>query len=205
MENAVDNMARKRVQTIYNLPNCLTLFRVACVPLIVLLLFFTGKTSSLLAALLFGLASLTDFLDGFLARRRKSVTTFGKLLDPLADKLIISAALIMLVPLGRAPAWMAVVIVGRELAVTGLRGLASSGGTTISATELAKKKMVFQFVAVLALLLHYTYFGIDFHAVGMFCLWVAVILTLWSGFVYFRKFWHLLEVEESSEADDGGH
>ena len=194
-------MSSKGTKSIFNLPNSLTLFRVACIPVLVILLFFPNKLTSFLAAVVFGLASISDLLDGFLARRQQLVTTFGKFLDPLADKLIVSAALIMLIPLGRAPAWMVVVIVGRELAITGLRSMAVSEGKVISADELGKKKMVFQIVAILGLLLHYEYFGINFHAVGMFFLWLAVILTLWSGFNYFRRFWHVLEENASKTAD----
>ena len=195
-------MSSKGKKSIFNLPNSLTLFRVACIPVLVILLFFPNKLTSFLAALVFALASISDLLDGFLARRQQLVTTFGKFLDPLADKLIVSAALIMLIPLGRAPAWMVVVIVGRELAITGLRSMAVSEGKVISADELGKKKMVFQIVAILGLLLHYQYFGINFHAVGMFFLWLAVIITLWSGFNYFRRFWDVLEENASKTADD---
>ena len=194
-------MSEKRKKSIFNLPNSLTLFRIACIPVIVILLFFPHKAISFLAALVFGLASISDLLDGFLARRQQLVTTFGKFLDPLADKLIVSAALIMLIHLGRAPAWMVVVIVGRELAITGLRSMAVSEGKVISADELGKKKMVFQIVAILGLLLHYEYFGINLHAVGMFFLWLAVILTLWSGFNYFRRFWDVLEENASKPTD----
>jgi len=194
-------MSVKGTKSIFNLPNSLTLFRIACIPVLVLLLFFPHKATSFLAALVFGLASISDLLDGFLARRQQLVTNLGKFLDPLADKLVVSAALIMLIPLGRAPAWMVVVIVGRELAITGLRSVAVSEGKVISADELGKKKMVFQIVAILGLLLHYEYFGINFHAVGMFFLWLAVALTLWSGFNYFRRFWHVLEENESDLAD----
>ena len=194
-------MSSKGTKSIFNLPNSLTLFRVACVPVLVVLLFFPHKGTSFVAALVFGLASISDLLDGFLARRKQLVTTFGKFLDPLADKLIVSAALIMLIPLGRAPAWMVVVIVGRELAITGLRSMAVSEGRVISADELGKKKMVFQIVAILGLLLHYEYFGINFHAIGMFFLWLAVVLTLWSGFNYFRRFWDVLE-ENAGKSDD---
>jgi CDP-diacylglycerol---glycerol-3-phosphate 3-phosphatidyltransferase len=194
-------MRAKGTKSIFNLPNSLTLFRVACIPVLVLFLFFPHKVTSFLAAVVFGLASLSDLLDGFLARRQQLVTNFGKFLDPLADKLVVSAALIMLIPLGRAPAWMVVVIVGRELAITGLRSMAVSEGKVISADELGKKKMVFQIVAILGLLLHYEYFGINFHAIGMFFLWLAVALTLWSGFNYFRRFWHVLEENESDLAD----
>ena len=194
-------MNSRGTKSIFNLPNSLTLFRVACIPVLVILLFFPNKLTSFLAALVFALASISDLLDGFLARRRQLVTTFGKFLDPLADKLIVSAALIMLIPLDRAPAWMVVVIVGRELAITGLRSMAVSEGKVISADELGKKKMVFQIVAILGLLLHYEYFGINFHAVGMFFLWLAVVLTLWSGFNYFRRFWDVLEENASKTAD----
>ena len=194
-------MSSQGTKSIFNLPNSLTLFRVACIPVLVILLFFPNKLTSFLAALVFGLASISDLLDGFLARRHQLVTTFGKFLDPLADKLVVSAALIMLIPLGRAPAWMVVVIVGRELAITGLRSMAVSEGKVISADELGKKKMVFQIVAILGLLLHYEYFDVNFHAVGMFFLWLAVILTLWSGFNYFRRFWDVLEENASKTAD----
>jgi CDP-diacylglycerol--glycerol-3-phosphate 3-phosphatidyltransferase len=194
-------MSSKGTKSIFNLPNSLTLFRIACIPVLVILLFFPHKATSFLAALVFALASISDLLDGFLARRQQLVTTFGKFLDPLADKLIVSSALIMLVPLGRAPAWMVVVIVGRELAITGLRSMAVSEGKVISADELGKKKMVFQIVAILGLLLHYEYFGVNFHVVGMFFLWLAVVLTLWSGINYFRRFWDVLEENASKTVD----
>lgn len=199
MEYAAENMTPERKHSIFNLPNSLTIFRVACIPLLVLLLFFPHKATSFLAALVFGLASISDLLDGFLARRHQLVTTFGEFLDPMADKLVVSAALIMLIPLGRVPAWMVVVIVGRELAITGLRSVAVSEGKVISADQLGKKKMVFQIVAILGLLLHYDYFGVNFHVVGMFFLWVAVIVTLWSGINYFRNFWHVLQEKETEE------
>ena len=194
-------MAHIGKKSIFNLPNTLSLFRIGCIPLLVILLFFPHKTTSFLAALVFALASISDLLDGFLARRQQLVTTFGKFLDPLADKLVVSAALIMLIPLGRVPAWMVVVIVGRELAITGLRTVAVSEGKVISADYLGKQKMVFQIVAILGLLLHYEYYDVNFHAVGMFFIWVAVIMTLWSGFNYFRSFWHMLEENDSNSAD----
>jgi CDP-diacylglycerol--glycerol-3-phosphate 3-phosphatidyltransferase len=163
-------------------------------------LFFPHKTTSFFAALVFALASISDLLDGFVARRHQLVTTFGQFLDPLADKLIVSAALIMLIPLGRVPAWMVVVIIGRELAIMGLRSVAGSEGKVITADHLGKQKMVLQTVAILGLLLHYEYYGVNFHAVGMVFLWLAVIITLWSGFNYFRNFWHVLEENDSDSA-----
>ena len=189
-------MTHLRKKSIFNLPNTLSLFRIGCIPLLVILSFFPHKTTSFLAALVFALASISDLLDGFVARRHQLVTTFGQFLDPLADKLIVSAALIMLIPLGRVPAWMVVVIIGRELAIMGLRSVAVSEGKVISADNLGKQKMVFQTVAILGLLLHYEYYGVNFHAIGMFFLWLAVIITLWSGFNYFRNFWHVLEEDD---------
>jgi len=136
----------------------------------------------------FSIASITDWLDGYLARKMNIVTNLGKFLDPIADKLLIAAALVMLVGLGRIPAWMVVVIIGREIAVTGLRSIASSEGIIIAASDLGKGKMILQISALIGLLLHYQYLGIDFHAVGMMLLWVALALTAWSGFDYFYKF-----------------
>jgi len=193
-------MIDKGKKSIFNLPNTLSFFRIGCIPLLVVLLFFPHKTTSFLAALVFGLASISDLLDGFVARRHQMVTTFGKFLDPLADKLLVSAALIMLIPLGRVPAWMVLVIIGRELAIMGLRSVAGSEGKVITADHLGKQKMVLQTVAILGLLLHYDYYGVNFHAVGMFFLWLAVIMTLWSGFNYFRNFWHVLEENDSDSA-----
>jgi CDP-diacylglycerol--glycerol-3-phosphate 3-phosphatidyltransferase len=193
-------MIDKGKKSIFNLPNTLSFFRIGCIPLLVVLLFFPHKTTSFLAALVFGLASISDLLDGFVARRHQMVTTFGQFLDPLADKLLVSAALIMLIPLGRVPAWMVLVIIGRELAIMGLRSVAGSEGKVITADHLGKQKMVLQTVAILGLLLHYDYYGVNFHAVGMFFLWLAVILTLWSGFNYFRNFWHVLEENDSDSA-----
>jgi CDP-diacylglycerol--glycerol-3-phosphate 3-phosphatidyltransferase len=193
-------MTDKGKKTIFNLPNTLSFFRIGCIPLLVVFLFFPHKTTSFFAALVFALASISDLLDGFLARRHQLVTTFGQFLDPLADKLIVSAALIMLIPLGRVPAWMVLVIIGRELAIMGLRSVAGSEGKVITADHLGKQKMVLQTVAILGLLLHYDYYGVNFHAVGMFFLWLAVVITLWSGFNYFRNFWHVLEENDSDSA-----
>ncbi len=141
-----------------------------------------------MAALFFGMASITDILDGFFARRYGAVTSVGKFLDPLADKILICLTMIMLIPLGRIPVWMVLIIVMREMAVTGLRGIAVSEGIVISASSLGKYKTLFQSIAVLGLCLHYTYLDLSFHVVGMVFLWVALILTVWSGLDYLWKF-----------------
>jgi CDP-diacylglycerol---glycerol-3-phosphate 3-phosphatidyltransferase len=183
---------------ILNLPNFLTFFRIAIIPLLVVLLLSPAKTANFFATLLFALASITDWLDGYIARRMGIVTLFGKFLDPIADKLIVAAALIMIIPFGRAPAWMVLVILSREIIITGLRGIASTEGIVIPASNLGKFKTIFQIVAILALLLHYDYhwfFGIEspyllvnMHNVGIFYLWIATIVTIWSGADYLVKF-----------------
>jgi len=170
-----------------NLPNIITFLRIGLIPVLVVLLTDPGPTASLLAGLTFFLACLSDFLDGYLARRWGISTTLGKLLDPLADKLIVAAALIMLAGMDRTPsvpAWMAAVIIGRELAVTGLRAVALGQGVVLAAEELGKYKMIFQMFALHGLLLHYNFLGIDFHLGGMYFLWISLVLTLWSGVDY---------------------
>ncbi|MBI5967171.1 MAG: CDP-diacylglycerol--glycerol-3-phosphate 3-phosphatidyltransferase [Deltaproteobacteria bacterium] len=173
----------------WNVPNLLSFFRILAIPFVVICLFFPGPLGSFLASLSFSLASLTDLLDGYIARQQKSETAIGKLLDPLADKLLINSAFIMLIPLGRIPAWVVVLIVGREVAVTGLRGIASAEGLVIAASRWGKAKTVFQSISLIGLLLHYEYLGIDFHLLGMMILWVALVITFWSGFDYFNKFY----------------
>jgi CDP-diacylglycerol--glycerol-3-phosphate 3-phosphatidyltransferase len=178
------------------LPNLLTLLRIGLVPVVVIVLFWPTPGARAFAAACFLVACVTDFFDGWLARRHGITSALGQLLDPLADKLIVAATLIMLAampPEPRVPAWMAVVIVLRELAVTGLRGIASSGGVLLPAQELGKYKMIFQMFAVEALLLHYAYpipgtgLVIDFHAGGMVFLWVALVLAVWSGADYYMR------------------
>ena len=131
-----------------NLPNVLTLARVAAVPLLVVLLLFDGPRVSFWAALIFALASVTDWLDGYLARKWEVVSVFGKFLDPLADKLIVMAALILMIPMGRVPAWAVFLILSREMVITGLRSIASSEGVVIAASDLGKYKTIFQMVAI---------------------------------------------------------
>jgi CDP-diacylglycerol--glycerol-3-phosphate 3-phosphatidyltransferase len=171
-----------------NLPNTLTIFRLACIPVVLLCLNFPGRFGSFLAAFFFGLAFITDILDGFFARRYGAVTVVGKFLDPLADKILVSVTMIMLIPLGRIPVWMVIVIIIREIGVTGLRGIAVNEGIVIQASALGKYKTIFQAVALVGLCLHYSYININFHVVGMTFMWGALIVTLWSGFAYFRKF-----------------
>jgi CDP-diacylglycerol--glycerol-3-phosphate 3-phosphatidyltransferase len=175
--------------TIWNIPNLLTSVRIFSIPLIIVLLSFPEPLPSFLAALVFTIAAITDLLDGYFARLHQGETAVGKLLDPMADKLLILSGMIMLIPLDRIPAWMVVLMIGREVAITGLRGIASAEGVVIAASRWGKGKMVFQSMALVALMLHYGYLGIDFHILGTILLWVALALTLWSGIDYFWKFY----------------
>lgn len=185
-------------QAILNLPNILTMTRIAAIPLMAVMLLSPSQSSGFWAAVVFSLASITDWLDGYLARRMGIVTVFGKFLDPIADKLIVMAALIMILPFGHVPAWMVLVILGREIIITGLRGIASSEGIVIQASDLGKFKTIFQLVAIIGLLLHYDYnwlfgleqplFHVNMHNFGMFFLWIATLLTVWSGVDYLARF-----------------
>jgi CDP-diacylglycerol--glycerol-3-phosphate 3-phosphatidyltransferase len=176
---------------------------VGLVPVVVVTLMWPSPRARALAGALFLVACVTDFLDGWLARRH-GITPLGQLLDPLADKLLIAAVLIMLAavpPEPRIPAWMAATIVLREIAVTGLRGIASTGGVVMAAEQLGKYKMIFQVIALEALLLHYpwpipgTSLVIDFHAGGMVFLWVALVLAVWSAVDYHVRLLRRLRYE----------
>jgi CDP-diacylglycerol--glycerol-3-phosphate 3-phosphatidyltransferase len=170
-----------------NLPNSLTLVRIFLIPLLVVVLLTKFDGKELVGAAIFGVAALTDWLDGFLARRRQQVTTFGQLMDPLADKLLVTAALISLVQMELAPAWMVAVILGRELGVTMLRSVAYSRGITIPASPLGKVKMMSQVVAILLLILGREYLQ-DFVVLGSVALWVVVITALVSAADYYRRY-----------------
>ena len=173
---------------VWNLPNAISILRIFTAPVLILLLLSPDRKTGLIAAIIFAIAALTDWLDGYLARRMGVITTFGKFLDPLADKLLIVTSLVMLVALGRAPAWMVALIIGREMAVTGLRAMASLDGVVIAASALGKYKTVLQIASVAGLIMHYEFWDIDFQAVGMVFLWLALIMTLLSGIDYFVRF-----------------
>jgi CDP-diacylglycerol--glycerol-3-phosphate 3-phosphatidyltransferase len=175
----------------WNLPNTITVVRVGVVPILLLLLWFRDPSSSLFIGWCFTVAGFSDLLDGWLARRGQQVTRIGKLLDPLADKLIVSTALIVLVAIARIPLWatcMVVVIVGRELAVTGLRGLASSQGQVMAASGFGKIKTFVQNVAIGAMIFHYPRLVFSFNHIGLALLGLATLLTLWSGYAYFADY-----------------
>jgi CDP-diacylglycerol--glycerol-3-phosphate 3-phosphatidyltransferase len=188
---------------VWTLPNLLSLFRIAIIPLLVYLLTFSDPRTALLAALLFVLGSVTDFFDGYLARRRGSVSDLGRILDPVADKLMIISTLIMLAAMERVgepevPAWLVVLVVARETAVTILRCIALTEGLVMEAEELGKYKFILQSFAVCALLVHYRYAGIDFYVAGMYFLVISTVVALWSGVNYHARFFRTLHDKKAA-------
>jgi len=181
-------MEKLNRQQILTLPNGLTIIRILAIPIILFLLFYPEQVCRLITALFFLSVAVTDTLDGYIARRRGMVTTLGKFLDPLADKLLIVAALIALIPTRGIPAWMVIVIIGREISVTGLRGIAVSQGVVISSTRIGKYKTVLEVASISFLILNGDYFSIDWYQVGMGLLWAAMALAVISGVDYFKKF-----------------
>ncbi len=180
-------------QSHLNPPNILTLLRILTVPVVVFLLYTPQGQEipfgrSVITFFLFVAATVTDLFDGYLARRYHMVTSMGKLLDPLADKLLVCAAMIMLISPHRVPAWMVAIVVAREIGVTALRGVASTEGLVIAASSLGKAKTVLLNIGVAALILHYPVVGIDTHLFGMGFLAGGIVLTAWSGLDYFLRF-----------------
>jgi CDP-diacylglycerol--glycerol-3-phosphate 3-phosphatidyltransferase len=170
-----------------NLPNLLTFGRILAVPVLVGLLSSPTRESTLIAFVVFFVATMTDILDGWWARRYGLITPLGKLLDPLADKLLVVSTLIMLAMVDRSPgipAWLLVIIIGREFAVTGLRSIAASEGVVLAAEASGKVKMVLQSIGIHALILHYPYYSVSWYGVGMSMLVLATAVGLWSAVQY---------------------
>ena len=197
-----------RTTPVVNLPNSITLIRILCIPLLIWILSssrFSSVTGEkeLLASALFIAASMTDGIDGYLARKRNEITTMGILLDPLADKLLIAAAFVVLVQLNPSlvPAWVAIVVIGREFLVSGLRSIAASEGLTIEASELGKFKMVVQIVSVVAVILDHRWkewpvvghYFLPIHWVAYLAIWFMVSVSLISAVDYFVAFWSKID------------
>jgi CDP-diacylglycerol--glycerol-3-phosphate 3-phosphatidyltransferase len=175
----------------WNVPNTITLVRIGVGPLLLLLLLFPGPQASAVFGIGFLAVSLTDLLDGYLARRDGLVTRAGKLLDPVADKLLVTTALVVLLATQRIPLWgapLVALILARDTAVSGLRAIASAEGMVLHASSLGKWKMGFQTAAGTALLLHYPWLGLPMHGLGMALLGVAATLSVWSGYDYFAAY-----------------
>lgn len=192
LKDYFDNLsaADKRKSLIINLPNAITMLRVGIIPVLFFLLFDPGRLWSLIIALLFIMAALTDLLDGYVARKYHIVTKIGKFLDPIADKLIVNTAMIVMIPIGRIPAWIVAVIIIRDFIIDGIRTIATSEGIIIDASKLGKKKTLCQIFAVSALMIHYPFIGANAHIVGIFILYIALWLTIHSGVDYILKFYH---------------
>jgi CDP-diacylglycerol---glycerol-3-phosphate 3-phosphatidyltransferase len=186
-------------EELLNAPNLMTLGRILCIPVFMALLSYENRRNSFLAALVFAAAAISDWLDGWLARVSNKVTTLGKFLDPLADKIIVLSALVMLVRLGRVPVWVVVIILARELLISGLRTIAMSEGLVIAASRGGKWKTSLQLSGIIALMVHY-HFPIDyllwtvmtdFHAVGLTLLYISLIPGIASAIDYIRAFYTL--------------
>lgn len=187
-------------RSFWNLPNSLTVARIALIPVVVWMLGDAPTREECLAtAVIFVVAMLTDIVDGYLARKWNLVSPLGAYLDPLADKLMVMAALIMLVPLGWVPAWLVLVLLGREMAITGLRGISSQEGLVLSAGSMGKIKTAFQSTALTMLLLHYPTLGIDVHSSGSVLLWVATFFSLASGLEYMMLYFGAVKKREEEE------
>jgi CDP-diacylglycerol--glycerol-3-phosphate 3-phosphatidyltransferase len=186
-------------EELLNAPNLMTLGRMALIPAFLWLLYYENRHNSFLAAAIYAVCALSDWIDGWLARVSNKVTTLGKFLDPLADKIIVLSALVMLVRLGRVPVWAVVVIVAREFLISGVRTIAASEGLVISASQGGKWKTSLQLTGIICLMLHY-HFPIDyvfrtvltdFHAVGITLLYLSLVLSILSAIDYVRAFYTL--------------
>lgn len=189
------------LRTLTNLPNVLTCLRMAIIPVIVFLLAPPSTPLAINSAFcLFVLASITDLLDGILARRHNMVTSLGKLLDPLADKLLTSAVLIMLIPLGKVQAWLVFLIIGREITITGLRSIAATQDLILNASRMGKNKMISQTIALIFLLVYVPDVQHILDGLGLFFLWASVVLGYWSALDYFGHFYR--EVKRREQRSD---
>jgi CDP-diacylglycerol--glycerol-3-phosphate 3-phosphatidyltransferase len=189
-------LARSLRKEFLNAPNAITLVRIAMIPVFLYFTYVESRANSFIAGMVYAVTGTTDFLDGWIARRKGLVTLIGKFLDPLADKLIVMAALVMLVHLGRVAAWVVIVIMAREFMVNGLRTIAMGEGIVIAAGQEGKQKTAFQVAAITFLIIHYTYpidallfsFDLDANRVGTWLLYVSVFFSVWSAWTYFTGF-----------------
>lgn len=190
--------------SIYNVPNALSAVRIVSIPLLIVLCNLEWSLAGMAAAIVFALASVTDFLDGFLARKLGRITTLGRFLDPVADKLLVSAALIMLIPMGRAEAWIVYVIISREIAVTGLRAAAAASAQrlVIDAGLWGKLKTICQMIAILGLLINQPLWGVNFGLIGVVALDGALALTIISGYLYFKDYWKVISQSGEPRKED---
>lgn len=185
-----------------NLSNQITVSRIALIPFFALVFYLPGLLGYVLATFLFSLAAVTDWLDGHLARKRGEITAFGRFLDPVADKLLVATALVLLVEADRAPALLAAIIIGREITIGALREWLAQHNSIVHVSILGKWKTGVQMAAIITLLLHVRILGLDMHLVGIVLLWIACLLTLWSAYDYVRDAWDELMVHPPRGQED---
>ena len=173
----------------WTISNQLTMGRVVLIPMFMAAFYLPDNLGHWASGLLFIIAAMTDWLDGYLARSRGEVTPFGRFLDPVADKLLVAAALVLLVSANMAPALLAVIIIGREIAIGALREWLAQRATIVHVSLIAKWKTAIQLLAISALLIHVQVLGISMHEIGLILLWIAAALTIWSGYEYIRDAW----------------
>ena len=193
------NIAAMNINTV---PNWLTIGRILSLPVIIILASFPSRGFGIAAAVVFSLAAITDFLDGYIARKTSQVSEFGKLLDPIADKIIVAAAFIMLVDLGRAPAWVVVLIICREFAISGLRAYAGTKNVVIEAGFAGKTKTTLQILSIICLLVNHTLWKFPFREVGLILLGAAFLTTMWSGYRYFVDYAAVISDRSDSDITD---
>jgi CDP-diacylglycerol--glycerol-3-phosphate 3-phosphatidyltransferase len=201
-------VARSFKKELWSSPNVITLVRIGAIPVFLVFTYYESRLNSFIAALVYAATAATDFLDGWLARRTNQVTVIGKFLDPLADKLIVMSALVMLVHLGRVAAWIVILIMAREFMVTGLRTIAMSEGIVIAAGQEGKYKTAVQLAGIVFLILHYPH-PIDFlfvtavvdaNRVGTVLLYISVFFSIWSAWNYFAGFLEAVYAKDRAEA-----
>src|SRR5216683_1014037 len=198
------------VQEFWNLPNMLTLGRILLIPIFVWFTYDATPLYSLLAAVVFTVAAITDVIDGYLARRWNLVTVVGKFMDPLADKLIVMAAMVMMVRLGRLAGWVVIVLLAREFVVSGLRTIAAGEGMVIAAGQEGKWKTSLQLCGIISLCVHYTHpltliwatYPVNYNTVGQILMYLSTVLSLWSAGVYFKGFLAMLAKRNPARSGD---
>lgn len=177
-----------------SVPNILSLLRIVTIPAVLIHIDPESPLSCFIACLLYAALAITDFLDGYLARRSKQVSVLGKFLDPLADKILVMSTLVWMVPMGRIQAWVVILLLTRELTITGLRGIASAEGLIIAARPLGKDKTALQLIGILCLIVHFRYpllftdYYLDFHQVGLYTIYISLVLSIFSAVEYLQLF-----------------
>ena len=195
-------MAQHREPGFWTPANIITVGRMFLIPVVMAFLFTDAPWAGWTAMVIFVIAGISDLIDGYLARLYEQVSIVGSFLDPLADKLMVMAVMVMLIPWGRIPPWLVVVLLARELVITGLRGIASAEGIIISASAGGKFKTAYQIFGLSFLLIHYRYLDIDCHRVGLWLLYMSAGISLWSGWMYCYEFWKISKLRKSGEGSE---